>query len=182
MLACEKIGIMSRISRGLYQSLITEALAKEIGSLETNLHARYGDLHYSEVADRLAMHVSHVIARAVESIEDGRRVGDGIALARELISRIVETTAADLLSERPAIPGQFLTGVLAIQPDGRPEGLSEPLIRSLRMPQASRASVTKLLPKFRQPTASILLWPLYASVASDRCWMPYVAIVRPGVS
>ena len=119
---------MSRISRGLYQSLITEAFAKEIASLETNLHARYADLHYSEVADRLAMHVSHIIARAVESIEDGRRVGDGIALARELISQIVETTKADLLSERPAIPAQFLTGVLAIQPDGLPEGLSEPLI------------------------------------------------------
>ena len=74
------------------------------------------------------MHVSHIIARAVESIEDGRRVGDGIALARELISQIVETTKADLLSERPAIPAQFLTGVLAIQPDGLPEGLSEPLI------------------------------------------------------
>jgi superfamily II DNA or RNA helicase/HKD family nuclease len=119
---------MSRISRGLYQSLITEALAKELESLETNLRARYSDLHYSEVADRLAMHLSNTIARAIESIEDGRRVGDGIALARELITRLDESTNGDLLSELPTLAGQFLTGVLAIQPDGRPEGLSEPLI------------------------------------------------------
>jgi hypothetical protein len=119
---------MGRISRGLYQSLVTEALKEELGALEDNLHARYADLHHSEVADRIAMHLSHVIERAIEVIEDGRRVSEGIALARELISRVVEDTGADLLSEQPEIPGQFLTAVLAIQPDGRPEILNEPLI------------------------------------------------------
>ncbi len=119
---------MTRTPRGLYQSLITESLRDEISTLATNLHARYTDLHHSEVADRIAMHLSQVIERAIESIEDGRRVADGIALARELIARMVEDTKADLLSERPAVPGQFLTAILNVQPDGRPEGLSEPLI------------------------------------------------------
>jgi superfamily II DNA or RNA helicase/HKD family nuclease len=119
---------MSRISRGLYQSLITEALKSEIAALQNNLHARFTDLHHSDVADRIAMHLSLVIERAIENIEDGRRVSEGIALARQMIARIVEETRADVLSERPAVPGQFLTGVLAVQPDGRPEALSEPLI------------------------------------------------------
>src|SRR5439155_21207063 len=44
------------------------------------------------------------------------------------VSAIVKNTRADLLSERPASLGQFLSAVLAIQPDGRPENLSEPLI------------------------------------------------------
>src|SRR3984885_11983357 len=119
---------MSQVSRGLYQSLITEALTEEIGTLKNNLHARYVDLHYSDVADRIAMHLSRIIERAIESIEDGRRVNDGIALARELISRMVADTGANLLSEQPAVPGRFLTAVLADRPDGRPEDMSEPLI------------------------------------------------------
>lgn len=119
---------MSRITRGLYQSLLTEALAKELENLEASLRARFAGLHYSDVADRVAMHVSQVVIRAIESVADGRRVEEAVALARELISRIADNTGMDSLSERPAIPGQFLTGVLAIQPDGRPEVLSEPLI------------------------------------------------------
>ena len=119
---------MSKISRGLYQSLLTESLKKEIDALQSSLRAQYVDLHHSEVADRIGMHLSHVVERAIESVEDGRRVSDGIALARDLISKIVDNTGADLLSERPSVPGQFLRAVLAVQPDSRPEGLSEPLI------------------------------------------------------
>ncbi|HWY16953.1 MAG TPA: DUF3427 domain-containing protein [Rhizomicrobium sp.] len=74
------------------------------------------------------MHLSRIIERAIEGIEDGRRVNDGIALARELISRMVADTGANLLSEQPAVPGRFLTAVLADRPDGRPEDMSEPLI------------------------------------------------------
>lgn len=119
---------MSTITRGLYQSLVTEALKGAMEKLDGKLHARYGDLHHSEVADRIAMHISHVVECAIDTIEEGRRVSDGIALARELISRMVEDTSADLLTEQPSVPGQFLTAILAVQPDGQPEDLSEPLI------------------------------------------------------
>ncbi len=64
----------SKISRGLYQSLVTEALKEELGRLGNNLEARYSNLHHAEVADRIAMHLSHVIERAIANIEDGRRV------------------------------------------------------------------------------------------------------------
>ena len=119
---------MSRVARGLYQSLVTEALATEIEQLEANLRARFADLHHADVADRLAMHIAHVLTRAIESIADSERVDDGISLARELISHIAEYTSTDVFAERPNMPGQFLTGVLAIQPDGRPEVLTEPMI------------------------------------------------------
>jgi superfamily II DNA or RNA helicase/HKD family nuclease len=119
---------MTEIPRGLYQSLITEALVERIRTLESKLFARCVELHHAEVADRIATHLARVIERAINSIEDNRRVTDGIMLTRQLISTIVENTRADLLSEQPIGSGQLLSAVLSVQPDGRPENLGEPLI------------------------------------------------------
>ncbi len=119
---------MSRIPRGLYQSLITESLRDDLGKLERTLRAKFTDLHHSDIADRVAMHLSRIIERAVDAIAEEHRVSDGIALARELIARAIEGRAPELVSEQPATPGQYLTAILAIQPDGQPESLSEPLI------------------------------------------------------
>jgi HKD family nuclease len=119
---------MSRIARGLYQSLVTEALTPEIEQLEAGLRARFAELRHADVADRIAIHISHVVTRAIESITDSDRVSDGLALASELIEQIAECTSADFLSERPVSPGRFLTSVLAVQPDGRPEVVAEPMI------------------------------------------------------
>src|SRR5437016_8208992 len=119
---------MTDIPRGLYQSVITEALVERIKTLESKLFAQFVDLHHAEVADRVAMHLARVVERAINSIDDNRRVTDGIMLTRQLISTIVENTRADLLSEQPIGAGQLLSAVLTVQPDGRPEDLGEPLI------------------------------------------------------
>ncbi|MDZ4739551.1 MAG: DUF3427 domain-containing protein [Alphaproteobacteria bacterium] len=119
---------MSTISRGLYQSLITESLQVRLRELDGRLHKKYTDLHHSEVADRLAAHLSRVVERAIDSIEEDERVHKGVELARELIERAVVATAADLLPELPATSGQYLTALLEFLPDGSPEALKEPLI------------------------------------------------------
>jgi superfamily II DNA or RNA helicase/HKD family nuclease len=119
---------MTEIPRGLYQSLITEALVERLRTLESKLFAQCVELHHAEVADRIAMHLARVIERAINSIDDNRRVTDGIMLTRQLISTIVENTRADLLSEQPISSGQLLSAVLTVQPDGRPENLGAPLI------------------------------------------------------
>lgn len=105
---------MSKLHRGIYYSIVTEALAGEIHTLEHSLRARYADLHHSDVADRIAMHLARVLERAIQNIDDEFRVSAGIALARQLISAIVEDTNADLLFEQPASSAQFLSAVLAI--------------------------------------------------------------------
>jgi HKD family nuclease len=119
---------MSQPARGLYQSLITEALRAGLEKLEPALEAKFSGLNRSDVADRLATHLAGVVEKVISAIDEERRVDRGIELTRELISRAVDATSADvdLLAERPATPGQFLTAILAVQPDGRPEVLSEP--------------------------------------------------------
>jgi superfamily II DNA or RNA helicase len=119
---------MTRLRRGLYQSLITESLKSDLAGLQANLRAKYGELHRADVADRIAAHISLVVERAINAIAEGDRVADAVVLARELVARIAEATTTDLLPEQPAAPGQFLTGVMAVPPDGRLEIVSEPLI------------------------------------------------------
>ena len=119
---------MTRLARGLYQTLVTESISAELRALEANLRASYAGLHQADVADRIAAHISRVIERAINAIAEQSRVNDAVALARELVDKIIHETKADLSSEKPIVPGQFLTGILAVQPDGQPEPLSEPLI------------------------------------------------------
>src|SRR5579872_5452018 len=97
------------LRRGLYQSLITESLRADLDALQENLRAKYRDLHHSDVADQIATHVSHIVERVINAIADGDRVASGVALARELIHHAVDRTAPELISQQPAVPGQFLT-------------------------------------------------------------------------
>lgn len=117
---------MTRLPRGLYQSIITESIKAELSELEPGLRAMRADLHQADVADRIAIHISRVIERAINAIAEKERVNDAVALARELVAKIVQATRADLLSEQPSSPGAYLTGILAVQPDGRTHAVSAP--------------------------------------------------------
>ena len=72
--------------RGLYEVLITEAIAQQLEQLDARLYPLRFDLRSAEAADRIALHLSRIIARAVESVPEGTRVEAGIALARGIIA------------------------------------------------------------------------------------------------
>jgi superfamily II DNA or RNA helicase/HKD family nuclease len=120
---------MSKPSRGLYEVLITEALEEQLGELDGSLEAIRGRLRTPEAADRIALHLSRVIERAVASVDEGERTAAGIHLARRLID-IIRTlpSVGELGSERPVELGEVLRSVVGHLPDGRPESLDEPLI------------------------------------------------------
>ncbi len=64
-----------------------------------------------------------------QSLDKSERVERGIALARQLVSVIVEATAESALApERPLSPAQVLRSVLGKLPDGRAETIPAPLI------------------------------------------------------
>jgi superfamily II DNA or RNA helicase/HKD family nuclease len=115
--------------RGLYETVITEALEKQLGLLNERLEARRSDLHEAEAADRLALHLSRVVERAIASLDKGERVARGTTLARQLVDVIVGATAADTLgTERPVSPAHILRSVVGKLPDGRSEEIPGPLI------------------------------------------------------
>lgn len=110
---------------GLYESLITEALAARISGSSVSR----APLHEAEAADRLSLHVAAVLERAIASLSPTDRVAVGAALAATLVDQIVAATAAEALgAERPVAPAEMLRSVLALLPDGRPETIGAPLI------------------------------------------------------
>lgn len=91
---------MSRRERGLYETLITEALEADLGTLSERLHADRSDLHEAEAADRLALHLSRVLERALGALEKKERVAVGTALTRQLVDIIVGSTTRGTTSRR----------------------------------------------------------------------------------
>ena len=120
---------MAHHERGLYETLITEALEEQLGALGERLEVRRSELHEAEAADRLALHLSRVVERAIASLGKNERVAQGTALARQLVNVIVEATAANALgAERPVSPANVLRSVVGKLPDARPEAIPTPLI------------------------------------------------------
>ena len=120
---------MAQNERGLYETLITEALETQLSDLGDRLEACRSALHEAEAADRIALHLARVLERAIASMDNKRRVAVGTALARQLVDLVVASTdASTLASERPVEPGYVLRSVLGKLPDGRNEVIPEPLI------------------------------------------------------
>src|SRR5688572_26283109 len=115
--------------RGLYESLVTEALAAQLATLDQRLVVRRSGLDEAEAADRLALHLGRVVERALASLDRQDRVRVGTALARQLVDAVVGATeAASLSSERPVETAEVLRSVLGKLPDGSAERIEEPLV------------------------------------------------------
>jgi superfamily II DNA or RNA helicase/HKD family nuclease len=116
-------------SRGLYEVLITEALEEELSRLGGGLESIRQGLRAPEAADRIALHLSRVLERAIGAIDERDRAAIGIDLARRLIEIIRKSPSSDgLIVERPIELGEVLHSVVGRLPDGRPEIIAEPLI------------------------------------------------------
>ena len=122
------------LPRGLYETLLTEALQQRLDRPGTPGLPSLEPLRDAEAADRLALHVARIVERAITVLPEGERTRHGLALARALIERLVafpdlEDAARDALAtERPTEPARLLTAVRAPRPDGEPESLKPPLI------------------------------------------------------
>jgi superfamily II DNA or RNA helicase len=112
---------MKDLPQGLYEKLLTAALREGLASVSKDL-LKVGNLEAAEAPDRIALHVSRVLQRALEDLPESDRVTLGIELARKLIDQIHE-----MAPEIPLLPGQVLQAVLARRPDGEPDELSAPL-------------------------------------------------------
>lgn len=120
---------MPETERGLYETLVTEALEEQLGALGGWLQARRSELHEAEAADRIALHLSRVIERAITSLDKRQRVQVGMALARQLVDHVVDATKkSELAQERPVQAGDVLRSILGRMPDGSDETIEQPLI------------------------------------------------------
>ncbi len=116
-------------TRGLYEVLITESLEAHLRGAPDTGGIRRDALRPADAADRIALHLARVVRRAVERVEDRRRVAVGIQVARALVAELcARADVADLLGEAPSDAGEVLRAILGRLPDGSRETLREPLV------------------------------------------------------
>src|SRR5690606_38110827 len=83
----------------------------------------------AEAADRIALHLGAVVRRVVAAMPERERASASIELARALIRRLDRLEPrVDAAADAPIAPGSVLRAVSALQPDGQPETIEEPLI------------------------------------------------------
>ncbi|WP_437310913.1 DUF3427 domain-containing protein [Sorangium sp. So ce388] len=120
---------MAASRRGLYEILVTEAVASGLRDLDASLEASTGALRPAEAADRVALHLSRIVQRAIAGVPDAERVGVGVGLARRIVDQIEEAiVGAEVRPDAPVEPATVLRAIAGRQPDGRPETIPEPLI------------------------------------------------------
>lgn len=119
---------MSSQKRGLYETLVTEALEATLRGLGSRFEPRRRALHQAEAADRIALHLGRVLRRALDGMQDEERAALGIRLARELVETIQAAVEDEDRSDFPVEPGSVLHAIAERLPDGHGEEIAEPLI------------------------------------------------------
>lgn len=117
---------MQKLQPGLYEQLVTTVLEGRLGGLNAQDFALRTPLDKEEAADRIALHLSQLVRRAIAGMDQQTRTQAGLELARQIITLLTESSRAldadDLLS--PA--GDLLRAVAQLQPDGRPGIIAQP--------------------------------------------------------
>ena len=113
------------MEEGLYEAVVTDALIKRLASVPDDLTDRR-PLNKAEAADRIAIHVSREIERALSDVSDEKRIEVGVNVARAIVGQLGELSSASV-DEMPVPHGEVLRGVLTRRPDGKPEPVAEPL-------------------------------------------------------
>ena len=115
--------------RGLYEALLTKALAKAIAQLPVGLEPATEPLRAADAADRIALHIALAVERTLDDLPDNDRVTFGT----ELVGRVLQALATQhengrLHSDVLEGAGVVLRSVSTKLPDGRAESIPQPLI------------------------------------------------------
>ncbi len=114
---------------GLHEALLTEALAASLLDLDDRLHQDRHTLRAAEAADRIALHLSRVIERAIATLDEKERATAGAEVARQLIRRLDELVVkADVAGDAPVPAAEILEAILGRNPDGSTKAIERPMI------------------------------------------------------
>lgn len=120
---------MPKLERGLYEQVIDESLAADLADLGNQLTSDRSPLRRAEAGDRLALHIAHLVERAVDGLGEKDRVARGISLARALVATLARELGDESLnSYAPVLEETMLRAVLGRQPDGSIESFDKQLL------------------------------------------------------
>lgn len=121
---------MTSWERGLYEALITEALASELSELPSTQHAVRSELRAAEAPDRVALYLGRIIERVVASLDERERPKSSVLIARRLVESLCEILSSDQvpLTDRLIEPAMVLRSITTFLPDGTAAPIEQPLI------------------------------------------------------
>lgn len=117
---------MDDLAAGLYEVLLDEALASQLGTVDQRL-VDQTSLRSADAADRIALHLARQVERAVASFSESERVTKGIEIARRMLALLAAQpgrAAVDL----PLATGDVLRAINTFSPDGSVRKVKQPLI------------------------------------------------------
>jgi len=118
---------MAARPRGLYEVLVTKLVEDQLQQCSDDLQPRRRNLRAADAADRLSLHLSGVVKRALEDLDDRERVRIGINLVRDLLDQISKVTNdQSTLDEAPVAEQTVLEAILGKSPDGRFQEIPAP--------------------------------------------------------
>jgi superfamily II DNA or RNA helicase/HKD family nuclease len=109
--------------RGLYESLLTQALADLLQQLPADLRT-IEPLRAADAADRLGFHIGHAVRSALEDLSETDRVSRGVEVANQLLQQLAAVTP----ETAARITASVLRAIVGRRPDGSPEAIAPPLI------------------------------------------------------
>lgn len=109
---------MNKPHRGLYEQLVTAALESRLDSLEPGLAAVRGNLDPEEAADRIALHLTGLLRRAIAGLDARQRTAVGLQLARQISDLLIDASRAVDASDSLSPAGDILRAIAGYRPDG----------------------------------------------------------------
>ncbi|MTA63732.1 MAG: DUF3427 domain-containing protein, partial [Actinobacteria bacterium] len=113
---------------GLYEQLITAGLEEKLRAIDDRYVNRTA-LHQAEAPNRIALHLSRQIEKALDGVPEKDRVAVGVEVVRELLGRLEQIVEkVELEPEALVAPGRVLRSVTTALPDGSARAIDAPLI------------------------------------------------------
>lgn len=126
--AGETAAVSDDLAPGLYEELVSAALAGRLTSVEDALVERIA-LRPADAADRIAQHLAREVVRAIDAVPEAERVATGIEVARRLIDAIAQRLPrSGAGTATPADPASVLAAIGEWRPDGSVGMPGRPLI------------------------------------------------------
>jgi superfamily II DNA or RNA helicase len=126
--AGETAAVSDDLAPGLYEELVSAALASRLASVEDALVERIV-LRPSDAADRIAQHLAREVVRAIDAVPEAERVATGIDVARRLIDEIAQRLPrSGAGTATPTDPASVLSAIGEWRPDGSVRMPGRPLI------------------------------------------------------
>ncbi|MEV4343685.1 DUF3427 domain-containing protein [Actinoplanes sp. NPDC049596] len=116
------------LSAGLYETVITDSLLIALQGLDPQL-IRTSSLRPADASDRIAQLIARQVLRALESVGQDDRVAVGVEVAQLITDALAaRLPKAGVAADRAVAPGEILSGIAELRPDGSGHVPSSPMI------------------------------------------------------